>query len=152
MHDAFDTLEELRTSVAHNRASDPFIISYKRSTGRAHVLLKEGIRIEDVLKAAFLSHVMLHFLDKRDKELGVFRIRHGLLPGGQLALTMPGARKHGSEMEPDLSERSEEALQYSTNKGEALYREFLNQCRAKGWRIENSMLNPKDNRIRTVML
>lgn len=87
--DACDAPADLDAALERNRPQDPFVITYRPCTGHAHILLKEGVQSEDILRAAFLSHVMLYRLDKQDREKELVRVRVGALPQGQVVIRMP---------------------------------------------------------------
>jgi hypothetical protein len=208
IHDAFDSPADLERALTQHRFTDSFYLTYKQSTGHVHVLFREGVKKDDFLRAAFLSHVLVHKLDREDRDRALVRLRAGFLPNGQVVLRLPsfvqeqllrvmgagfasasppgpgvaaaaeaaaaakggkggkgGKGKGGNGQQqvggwapsgstPALAgstrEAVPEALQYSQAQGEALYRDFLAQCKAKGWNIQGTLLNPKDNRIRNI--
>ncbi|KAH7520570.1 protein root UVB sensitive 6 [Ziziphus jujuba] len=108
-----------------------YIISYNPSKGKVYALLKDQAKSDDILKAAFHAHVLLHFINSSSK--------------GKSA-----SQKHGNDgylnsvpTENELDSHVAESCQMVSTS----YGLFKHKAAEQGWVMSESLLNPGRARL-----
>ncbi|EFJ49504.1 hypothetical protein VOLCADRAFT_80645 [Volvox carteri f. nagariensis] len=99
-----------------------YLVTYRPDTKKAYVLLREGATSMDCLQASFFGHVFLHLLDG------------AALSHAPLQLTAAATTTMG-------------AIAKSSAVVSVLYPDFISQAERNGWKLQQTMLNPKENRL-----
>eukprot|EP00897_Mesotaenium_endlicherianum_P009159 jgi/Mesen1/8271/ME000448S07419 len=146
-----------------------YIVTYRPSKRRAFVVLKEGAKSEDVIRAAFQepvplalhAHLLLHVLQGRRASAaaaaaaaeggeagGEPSLRRELRRGSSSLSSSPSSlsnerRPMGSLSEDDV----EAAVAESCRHTRALYHSFKLGAAAQGWTMAEYLLNPSDTRL-----
>lgn len=184
--------------------SERYILTYRKDSGKAHVVLRAGAAPADFLRAAFAAHVLLHLVDSGDAGLpwqqqpqqpvqqpgaaeGSRRFwRKGKAPaaapgkaaaaeaagagsGAGVATAVAGsvgkllgsieqavagvAAAAGAAAAAEESDRATLALLDRVQRVvDASYPLFLKQAESQGWKLQQTMLNPKETRVVSMQL
>ncbi|MBA0765362.1 hypothetical protein Gotri_014573 [Gossypium trilobum] len=103
-----------------------YIVTYNPSKGKVYALLKDQAKSDDILKAAFHAHVLLHFIHSADNSLSSRSQQEHLMPAA-------------TDFELHIAESCK---MVSTS-----YRHFKNNAAEQGWRMSDSLLNPGRARL-----
>ncbi len=127
-------------------------------TKKAYVLLREGASSLDCLHASFFGHVFLHLMDDGSLDApGLPQLPPALLAppsvctssssssagkgkGGTEGSTAAQGQGQGDEAWRGVMARAKRVVDH-------LYPDFLSQAERSGWKLQQTMLNPKENRI-----
>ncbi|XP_075492826.1 protein root UVB sensitive 6-like [Primulina tabacum] len=109
---------------------EQYIVTYNPSKGKIYALFKDQAKSDDILKAAFHAHVLLHIVRTSNKNPSSL-----------------GKREHDfSVVRPTLSDlQSHNAESYKMVS--ALYGPFKNKATEQGWVMSESLLNPGRARL-----
>ncbi|KAK4788320.1 hypothetical protein SAY86_019639 [Trapa natans] len=106
-----------------------YVVTYNPVKGKVYALLKHRAKPDDILKAAFHAHVLLHFISSKD---------------GQL-LSQKNPENSCSSL---LSSSNLEAhVSQSCEMVSATYRVFKSKAAEQGWVMSESLLNPGRARL-----
>ncbi|CAI5467756.1 unnamed protein product [Closterium sp. Yama58-4] len=144
--DAFRSPSDLLSSQRIFK-DEQYIVTYRPSHRRAYIVLKEGAKSRDVVRAAFQTHVLLHLLHQ-------WRQDTSLSPTA-LTSSSPGrwAPKEKSPKGPRAWQRSltsaevERAVSESLELTRTLFGAFEERAAAEGWTMADSLLNPEKARV-----
>ncbi|KAG4207719.1 hypothetical protein ERO13_A03G081200v2 [Gossypium hirsutum] len=103
-----------------------YIVTYNPSKGKVYALLKDQAKSDDILKAAFHAHVLLHFIHSANNSLSSRSQQEHLMPAA-------------TDFELHIAESCK---MVSTS-----YRHFKNNAAEQGWRMSDSLLNPGRARL-----
>lgn len=118
-------------------SQSPHMLTFRKDTGKLYVMLRQGASTEDVLLGAFQAQVFLH-----------------LLQGGQLKNEVRGHvirslqeldRRSGNYVKKNRA--SEDVLDFISKHGDSIFSTFKKQVVDNGWKMQLTMLNPKDARL-----
>ena len=152
--DAFLSFSDL-SSVAPLFSSEKFILSYRFDTRQAHVILREGAVNDDFMRAAFASHVLLHLADSSESAEWVAKALSSLSASNKEGGRSRAKGKRGQESSsaPSTTSSSSGSIQLMQllHNTQAVvgagYQDFIKQAGLKSWRINQTMLNPKETRL-----
>lgn len=108
-----------------------YIVTYNPSKGNIYVLLKDQAKSDDVLKAAFHGHVLLHIIRSSTNKLSSSRKQHEDELSASLLSTA------------DLQAHVVESYKMVS----ALYLPFKSKAKEQGWVMSESLLNPGRARL-----
>ncbi|KAF3682327.1 Protein root UVB sensitive 6 [Capsicum annuum] len=108
-----------------------YIVTYNPSKGNIYVLLKDQAKSDDVLKAAFHGHVLLHIIHSSTKKQSSSRRQHE----DELSLSLLSAA--------DLQAHVVDSYKMVS----ALYMPFKSKAKEQGWVMSESLLNPGRARL-----
>ena len=131
-------------SALETFSNGAYALTYRPETKKAYVLLKQGASVEDTLCGAFQAHVLLHMMDAVQKKPALPALQ--LLPKSEPGLTS-GALSNALTALQDMDDPHQVLLHVTAAKGHKLYEDFLNQAAELGWKLDNTMLNPKESRL-----
>ncbi|CAI5937717.1 unnamed protein product [Closterium sp. NIES-64] len=101
--DAFRSPSDLLASQAIFK-DEQYIVTYLPSHRRAYVVLKEGAKSRDVVRAAFQTHVLLHLLHQwRQDTCQQPLLTHHLSPGNSPKVQTPGSFNPAALSPTDLA-------------------------------------------------
>ncbi|CAM8899323.1 unnamed protein product [Rhodiola kirilowii] len=106
-----------------------YLVTYNPSKGKVYALLKDQAKSDDILKAAFHAHVLLHFIRSSNSK-------------------QPSSKKLQNEclaLMPTTDLRNH--IADSCNMVSASYELFKNKASEQGWRMSESLLNPGRARL-----
>lgn len=106
---------------------EQYIVTYNPSKGNIYALLKDEAKSDDVLKAAFHAHVLLHFIQSYENQ----------------SLSKKG--DHSLSLTPSANFNAQVAESYKMVS--ALYAPFKNKAKEQGWVMSESLLNPGRARL-----
>ncbi|KAK4438414.1 protein root UVB sensitive 6 [Sesamum alatum] len=106
-----------------------YIITYNPSKGNIYALFKDQAKSDDILKAAFHAHVLLHIIDTSSQNQATSKRGHD--PSAVLP-TLGDLQSHIAESYKMVS---------------ALYGPFKNKAKDQGWVMSESLLNPGRARL-----
>ncbi|XP_030553715.1 protein root UVB sensitive 6 [Rhodamnia argentea] len=118
-------------AVAPFFEQEKYIVTYNPAKGKVFALLKDKSKPDDVLKAAYHAHVLLHFLQSSNK----------------------GRSSSGSPQEPNYSYHElstanlEDRIAESCEMVSASYGHFKSKAAEQGWVMSESLLNPGRARL-----
>jgi len=152
------TVEQATLSPLHLRAAaslyrgERFILTFRRDTSSAHVVLCSGAKAPDYVKAAYSAHVLLFLADS---------VKDGL-PSDRLGACLPQWMTAGKPKKPNKASRaSRQPAGLDSNDMDLLVqcREvvedtfplFLERAEGLGWKLDQTMLNPKETRLISMM-
>ncbi|PPD92906.1 hypothetical protein GOBAR_DD10151 [Gossypium barbadense] len=123
-----------------------YIVTYNPSKGKVYALLKDQAKSDDILKAAFHAHVLLHFIHSADNSLSS-RSQHEHL--------MPAATDFELHIAESCKMVSTSYRHFKNNAAEQAVKELNpkwsepDACLTplKGWRMSDSLLNPGRARL-----
>lgn len=108
-----------------------YVVTYNPSKGNVYALLKDQAKSDDILKAAFHAHVLLHIIRSSNEKTLSTRKVHGNDP----AVFLPTAA--------DLQSHIGESYKMVS----ALYGPFKSKAKEQGWMMSDSLLNPGRARL-----
>eukprot|EP00246_Nothoceros_aenigmaticus_P002038 TRINITY_DN12767_c0_g1_i1.p1 TRINITY_DN12767_c0_g1~~TRINITY_DN12767_c0_g1_i1.p1 ORF type:complete len:315 (-),score=40.38 TRINITY_DN12767_c0_g1_i1:258-1127(-) len=137
IYDAFSS-EHQFSSFQSLFEKEQYVINYHPAKRRAYVILKDTATSDDVLRAAFHGHVLLHML----RQTRLPGTKESTSPGlaSTKALSMRGRR---STRESNV----EEVIADSFRSVGELFENFKQGAKAQGWLMADSLLNPGDARM-----
>ncbi|KAK8572657.1 hypothetical protein V6N13_048234 [Hibiscus sabdariffa] len=104
-----------------------YIVTYNPSKGKVYALLKDQAKSDDIIKAAFHAHVLLHFIHSaNNRQFSSRSQQEHLIPAT-------------TDFEPHVAESCK---MVSTS-----YGHFKNKASEQGWRMSESLLNPGPARL-----
>nr|GEV23026.1 hypothetical protein [Tanacetum cinerariifolium] len=103
-----------------------YVVAYNPAKGNVYAVLKDHAKSDDILKAAFHAHVLLHILRSS---------RHAEVTGNDHSTLLSTA----ADLQAHVSE--------SYNMVSALYGPFKSKAKEQGWVMSDSLLNPGRARI-----
>uniref|UniRef100_A0A7N0TWU9 Protein root UVB sensitive 6 n=1 Tax=Kalanchoe fedtschenkoi TaxID=63787 RepID=A0A7N0TWU9_KALFE len=106
-----------------------YLVTYNPSKGKVYALFKDQAKSDDILKAAFHAHVLLHFI--RSSNTKQLSSRNSL---NEYSTLMPPA---------DLMAHIADSCKMVS----ASYELFKNKASEQGWRMSESLLNPGRARL-----
>ncbi|KAG8368929.1 hypothetical protein BUALT_Bualt15G0097500 [Buddleja alternifolia] len=106
-----------------------YIVTYNPSKGDIYALFKDQAKSDDILKAAFHAHVLLHIIRTSNQH-------------------QPSSRKqyHDLDVLPTLGDLESDVAE-SYKLVSALYGPFKNKAKEQGWVMSESLLNPGRARL-----
>ncbi len=145
-----------------------FMMTFRPDTKRVYIVLRKEATTKDYLKAAFAAHTYLWLLD--DLTAGQADNR---LPGVLLGLKLPllqdtakpllvdNASSNGASNSSPSSkgasqrvanknisgEAWQQAMDMALARTDAMYADFTRQAERQGWKLQATMLNPKETRL-----
>jgi hypothetical protein len=138
-------------SVAPLFSHEKFILSYRHDTRQCHVVLREGAANEDILKAAFASHVLLHLADGVAGGESAEWILRAVSSSKEIT---GGSGSKGKGKKPDSSQSpltsKSQLVQLVLSTQAAVgagYQDFVKLAGKQSWRINQTMLNPRETRL-----
>lgn len=135
-----------------------YALSFRSDTGKVYVLLRETATTEHVLEAAFHAQYLLHRLDAAAAAWAeTADITADPITGG--SSSTKSTSKSGSKWDLGFGRRSKGSsdaaeaklpvlLQETASKASAQFSEFARQADQAGWRLQMTMLNPRETRLR----
>ncbi|XP_059447617.1 protein root UVB sensitive 6 [Corylus avellana] len=106
-----------------------YIVTYNPSKGKIYALLKDQAKSEDILKAAFHAHVLLHFMQSSNENRS-------------------SSQKQGEYDHPDIVATDLEArIAESCKMVSTSYGIFKSKAAEQGWKMSESLLNPGRARL-----
>ncbi|KAM7265828.1 hypothetical protein ACFE04_003511 [Oxalis oulophora] len=108
-----------------------YMVTYNPSKGKVYALLKDQAKSDDILKAAYHAHVLLHFIQSRNKILSQKQNDYGET---NFPFTIAGIEDHIVE---------------SCRMVSASYGIFKSRSAEQGWMMSDSHLNPGRARLLT---
>lgn len=110
-----------------------------------HVVLREKASTEDCLEATFHAHLLLHLLSSKQKGDLLSLRNHITLARDS---NNHNGRMHKKANKPSLHKADwMDVLAESRAMENLLYQEFRQQSLSLGWKLHETMLNPKDSRL-----
>ncbi|XVF26384.1 hypothetical protein REPUB_Repub14bG0011200 [Reevesia pubescens] len=109
-----------------------YIVTYNPSKGKVYALLKDQAKSDDILKAAFHAHVLLHFIHSSNNSQSSFRNQQQEHGRSNLMPTT-------TDFEPHIAD--------SCKLVSTSYGLFKNKAAEQGWRMSESLLNPGRARL-----
>ncbi|KAK4491273.1 hypothetical protein RD792_002009 [Penstemon davidsonii] len=107
-----------------------YIVTYSPSKGNIYALFKDQAKSDDILKAAFHAHVLLHIIHTSNKNQS----------------SSSKAEHEFSVVLPTLAELQAHTAE-SYKMVSALYGPFKNKAKEQGWVMSESLLNPGRARL-----
>ncbi|KAK8490825.1 hypothetical protein V6N13_093108 [Hibiscus sabdariffa] len=104
-----------------------YIVTYNPSKGKVYALLKDQAKSDDILKAAFHAHVLLHFIHSASNRQSSSRSQ----------------QEHLVPTTSDFELHVAEACKMVSTS----YGHFKNKAAEQGWRMSESLLNPGRARL-----
>ncbi|KAI5658187.1 hypothetical protein M9H77_26980 [Catharanthus roseus] len=109
-----------------------YVVTYNPSKGNIYALLKDQAKSDDIVKAAFHAHVLLHIVRSSNENASPTRKNvHGNDPSVFLPTTA------------DLQSHVAESYKMVS----ALYGPFKSKAKEQGWMMSDSLLNPGRARL-----
>ncbi|XP_042428977.1 protein root UVB sensitive 6-like [Zingiber officinale] len=111
-----------------------YMVTYNPSKGKIYALLKDQAKSDDILKAAFHAHVLLHFIRSSNSKLALRRFS-----------SSDQSRHEGTLLVSNdnfLSHIAESCKIVSSS-----YTMFKNKATKQGWIMSHSLLNPGRARL-----
>ncbi|KAK1568935.1 hypothetical protein Q3G72_030650 [Acer saccharum] len=108
-----------------------YVVTYNPSKGKVYALLKDQAKTDDIIKAAFHAHVLLHFIQSVNDRQSLSR-KHQEYDHSKFAPTSA-----------DLEARIAESCEMVS----ASYGHFKSKTAEQGWRMSDSLLNPGRARL-----
>ncbi|KAK6159705.1 hypothetical protein DH2020_003086 [Rehmannia glutinosa] len=107
-----------------------YLVTYNPSKGQIYALFKDQAKSDDILKAAFHAHVLLHIICSSNRSQTASRkLEHDL---SSVSSTLGDLQSHVAESYKMVS---------------ALYGPFKNKAKEQGWVMSESLLNPGKARL-----
>ncbi|KAL1564881.1 Protein root UVB sensitive 6 [Salvia divinorum] len=104
---------------------EQYIVTYNPSKGNIYALFKNQAKSDDILKAAFHAHVLLHIVQSSNQ-------------------SQQSSKKHDNELPlGDLQSQIAESYKLVS----ALYEPFKTKVKEQGWVMSESLLNPGRARL-----
>ncbi|XP_010252307.1 PREDICTED: protein root UVB sensitive 6 [Nelumbo nucifera] len=117
-----------------------YIVTYNPSKGNVYALLKDKAKSDDILKAAFHAHVLLHFIRSSNERRSSLR-SHG--ESDSLVSSLSSSTCHSMPKNIDLEAYiAESCKMVSTSFGL-----FKRKAAEQGWTMSESLLNPGRARL-----
>ncbi|KAL3538460.1 hypothetical protein ACH5RR_001826 [Cinchona calisaya] len=111
-----------------------YLVTYNPSKGNIYALLKDQAKSDDILKAAFHAHVLLHLIRSYDENQSSSSKNRG----NDLSVILPSA-----SLQSHVTESYKMVL--------ALYGPFKCKAKEQGWVMSESLLNPGRARLCELM-
>ncbi|XWS20673.1 hypothetical protein CRYUN_Cryun31cG0123100 [Craigia yunnanensis] len=108
-----------------------YIVTYNPSKGKVYALLKDQAKSDDILKAAFHAHVLLHFIHSSNNSRSSSRSQ----------------QEHGDSNLMPTTTDFEPYFADSCKMVSTSYGHFKNKAAEQGWRMSESLLNPGRARL-----
>ncbi|XP_062177546.1 protein root UVB sensitive 6 [Alnus glutinosa] len=108
-----------------------YIVTYNPSKGKIYALLKDQAKSDDILKAAFHAHVLLHFMQSSNESRSSAR--------KQREYDYPDIVSTATDLEARIAESCK---MVSTS-----YGIFKSKAAEQGWKMSESLLNPGRARL-----
>ncbi|KAI4367062.1 hypothetical protein MLD38_022843 [Melastoma candidum] len=118
-------------SVAPFFEKERYLVTYNPSKGKVYALLKDKAKPDDILKAAFHAHVLLHFLS--------------LASSGRLSSGKHQRNRYSKLVVPTAN--LEAQIADSCELVAASYGLFKSKAADQGWMMSESLLNPGHARL-----
>nr|GMD45552.1 protein root UVB sensitive 6 [Ipomoea batatas] len=109
---------------------EQYIVTYNPSKRNVYALLKNQAKSDDVLKAAFHAHILLHFINSSN-----YQSSSGKEMQGDLSFSLTSSA--------DLHAHVAESYKMVS----ALYAPFKSKAKEQGWVMSESLLNPGRARL-----
>ncbi|KAM3714926.1 hypothetical protein ACJW31_01G370100 [Castanea mollissima] len=109
-----------------------YIVTYNPSKGKVYALLKDQAKSDDILKAAFHAHVLLHFVQSSNESRSSAQKQRDYNNYSDIVLTTTDLEAHISESCMMVSK---------------LYGIFKSKAADQGWKMSESLLNPGRARL-----
>mmetsp|Transcript_18092 Transcript_18092/g.38937 ORF Transcript_18092/g.38937 Transcript_18092/m.38937 type:complete len:412 (-) Transcript_18092:1030-2265(-) len=144
-----------------------YMLTYRPESGKkVYVILHDGAGSMDCLKGAFAAHVLLHVLDGKpllgvagqqgQQAEGASKGSKGKAKGKGPAASSSsagkggaaaGARQQQGQGMPAALQPWRATLQEVHSQVGVLYPDFLKQAEGLGWKLQQTMLNPRETRL-----
>ncbi|KAK2661439.1 hypothetical protein Ddye_000013 [Dipteronia dyeriana] len=108
-----------------------YIVTYNPSKGKVYALLKDQAKADDIIKAAFHAHVLLHFIQSVNDRQSLSRKQQEY------------DHSKSAPTPADLEARIAESCKMVS----ASYGHFKSKTAEQGWRMSDSLLNPGRARL-----
>ncbi|KAL5854107.1 hypothetical protein ACOSQ4_003909 [Xanthoceras sorbifolium] len=108
-----------------------YVVTYNPSKGKVYALLKDQAKPDDIIKAAFHAHVLLHSIHSLNDRQSFSR-KHQEYDNSKYTPT-------SADLEARIAE--------SCNMVSAAYMHFKSKAAEQGWRMSDSLLNPGRARL-----
>ncbi|XP_052206153.1 protein root UVB sensitive 6 [Diospyros lotus] len=118
-------------AIQHIFEKERYIVTYNPSKGNIYALLKDRAKSDDILKATFHAHVLLHIIRSSNQSQS-FPRRH---KENDDSVSMPSI----TDLEADILE--------SYKLVSTLYGPFMSKATEQGWVMSESLLNPGKARL-----
>eukprot|EP00803_Ostreobium_quekettii_P003133 evm.model.scf_115EXC.9 EVM.evm.TU.scf_115EXC.9 scf_115EXC:108357-114057(+) len=138
----------------------PFVVTYRPSTKKTYVLLREGVKPLDVMHASFTAHTFTHLLTHSsrapnwtDSLAPTLQPHHPESnPNSGSSHASDRRRRDGGHVRGKGGQEGrardwQGALQATLEVGDALFRTFRDQASAAGWKLQATTLNAQDTRL-----
>ncbi|XP_050273059.1 protein root UVB sensitive 6 [Quercus robur] len=109
-----------------------YIVTYNPSKGKVYALLKDQAKSDDILKAAFHAHVLLHFVQSSNESRSSAQKQRDYNNYSDIVLTTTDLEAHISESCKMVSKS---------------YGIFKSKAAEQGWKMSESLLNPGRARL-----
>ncbi|KAL0014832.1 hypothetical protein SO802_001901 [Lithocarpus litseifolius] len=109
-----------------------YIVTYNPSKGKVYALLKDQAKSDDILKAAFHAHVLLHFVQSSNESQSSSQKQRECNNYSDIVLTTTDLEAHMSESCKMVSKS---------------YGIFKSKAAEQGWKMSESLLNPGRARL-----
>ncbi|XP_075667895.1 protein root UVB sensitive 6-like [Castanea sativa] len=109
-----------------------YIVTYNPSKGKVYALLKDQAKSDDILKAAFHAHVLLHFVQSSNESQSSSQKQREYNNYSDIVLTTTDLEAHMSESCKMVSKS---------------YGIFKSKAAEQGWKMSESLLNPGRARL-----
>ncbi|XP_051145703.1 protein root UVB sensitive 6-like isoform X2 [Andrographis paniculata] len=109
---------------------EKYIVTYNPAKGNIYALFKDQAKSDDILKAAFHAHVLLHIIQPLNQNTSSFR---------RLDHNIPASQPTSSDIESHITE--------SYKLVSALYEPFKSKAKEQGWAMSDALLNPGRARL-----
>nr|XP_023873109.1 protein root UVB sensitive 6-like [Quercus suber] len=109
-----------------------YIVTYNPSKGKVYALLKDRAKSDDILKAAFHAHVLLHFVQSSNESQSSSQKQREYNNYSDIVLTTTDLEAHMSESCKMVSKS---------------YGIFKSKAAEQGWKMSESLLNPGRARL-----
>ncbi|WCJ18707.1 hypothetical protein M5689_001036 [Euphorbia peplus] len=110
---------------------EKYVVTYNPSKDKVYALLKDQAKSDDILKAAFHAHVLLHFIHSSNNSHSSSRTQ----------------QEYGNSDYILSANHLEAHIAESCKMVSALYGSFKNKAAEQGWRMSDSLLNPGRPRL-----
>lgn len=160
MEQACASPSDVRFVLQHGSKDSKYILAYRTDHKKVYILLKQGAQSTDCLKANFAAHLFLYLHDKHQLHSSWAGKAGAASPAGPQPAAGSGsgsstggssAAASGSSKVKEDPEAWKVTLQRSLQLSDAVYPEFVRQAEKHGWKLQQTMLNPKETRLVKIM-
>lgn len=127
---------------------EQFILTFRRETKSAHVILRSSAKTPDYIKAAFSAHVLLYLADNLKEGPPLKQLVS--LPPWINSVKAKRAKKPTKlcrAIQQTNAADDVELLVFCQEVVEKIFPLFLERAEVLGWKLSQTMLNPRESRL-----